>query len=147
MEETPQAVSPDNDASSYRTSTADQKRIAELYPTAKPSPSGLISVITQEGTGTKTPKYGALVTLHYELRLLDGKKVIESSRARNEPLTIPIGVGRVIKAWDEAVMEMKVGEHRTIIVPHYLAYGVTGSPPTIPPYATLVFDMELLSIK
>ncbi len=139
------ASTEENDASTYRISSADQKKVDALFPGQTPSASGLISILRQAGTGPK-PKYGSLVTLHYELRLLDGT-LIESSRTKNDPLLTPIGIGRVIKAWDESVLTMQIGERRTLVVPHYLGYGVTGNPPKIPPYSTLVFDIELLSIK
>lgn len=132
-------------ASAYRMSAADQKLVAEKFPGVPESPSGLRSVLLRPGTGTATPRHGAIVKVKYELRLLDGT-VLENSDKDNkgEPLVVPIGVGRVIKAWDEAVMEMKKGEKRTIVVPHWIGYGVTGNPPKIPPYSTLVFDIELL---
>jgi FKBP-type peptidyl-prolyl cis-trans isomerase len=132
-------------ASAYRMSAADQKLVAEKFPGVPESASGLRSVVLRPGTGTATPRHGTVVKVKYELRNLDGI-VLESSEKDNkgEPLVVPIGVGRVIKAWDEAVMEMKKGEKRTIVVPHWIGYGVTGNPPKIPPYSTLVFDIELL---
>lgn len=131
-------------ASAYRISSADEALIKEKFPDAKETPTGLRMIVRKPGTGPK-PKYGARVTVNYDLRLLDGTQV-ESSLGSGGPLTVAIGVGRVIKGWDEALMEMSKGEKRTLIVPHYLGYGVTGNPPKIPPYATLVFEVELLDI-
>lgn len=130
--------------SAYRISAADEALIKQKFPEAKETATGLRMIVRKPGNGPK-PKYGARVTMNYDLRLLDGTP-IESSLQSGGPLTVPIGVGRVIKAWDEAVMEMSKGEKRTLIVPHYLGYGVTGNPPKIPPYATLVFEVELLDI-
>lgn len=132
-------------ASPYRMSAADQKLVAEKFPGVPESSSGLRSIVLSPGSGATTPRRGTVVKVKYELRLLDGT-VLESSDKDNkgQPLVVPIGVGRVIKAWDEAVMEMKKGEKRRIVVPHWIGYGVTGNPPKIPPYATLVFDLELL---
>jgi FKBP-type peptidyl-prolyl cis-trans isomerase len=83
------------------------------------------------------------VKVHYEGRLIDGK-VFDSSRARGEPATFPLS--GVIKCWTEGVQTMKVGGTAQLICPADLAYGANGSPPTIPPQATLVFDVELLDI-
>lgn len=139
------ADSPLQKASPYRMSAEDQKLVAEKYAGVPESPSGLRSIVLSPGTGTATPRHGRIVKVKYELRLLDGT-LLESSDKDNkgEPLVVPIGVGRVIKAWDEAVMEMKKGEKRRIVVPHWIGYGVTGNPPKIPPYCTLVFDLELV---
>lgn len=131
-------------ASAYRMSSVDEAVIKEKFPEAKETPTGLRMIVRKPGNGTK-PKYGARVTVNYDLRLLDGTQ-IESSLKAGGPLTIAVGVGRVIKAWDEALMEMSKGEKRTLIVPHYLGYGVTGNPPKIPPYATLVFEVEMIDI-
>lgn len=129
-------------ATAYSLSASDEKLIAEKFPGAQKSPSGLMWIVRRPGTGTATPTYGSVAIVDYDLRLLDGT-LIDSSVKDGSPLTIPVGVGRVIKGWDEALMMMKRGEKMTIIVPHWLAYGIAGSPPKIPPYATLVFDIEL----
>jgi peptidylprolyl isomerase len=135
---------PATKAGPFGISERDKKIIAEKFPAAVESPTGLRSIVLKPGTGTATPKRGAIVRVNYELRLLDGRVLESSQTAVGEPLRFPIGVGRVIKGWDEALMEMKLGEKRTLIIPHYLGYGVTGNPPKIPPYATLVFDVELV---
>ena len=80
------------------------------------------------------------------MSLLDGT-LLESSTKNGAPLTFRVGMSRVIKGWDEALLAMKKGERRTLIVPHWLGYGVVGNPPKIPPYATLVFDVELVDFR
>jgi len=121
-----------------------QATIKQKWPKAIATPSGLMYVVTQEGTGEETPKKGATVTAHYTGTLLDGKK-FDSSVDRNQPFQFPVGMGRVIKGWDEAFMAMKKGEKRTLIIPPALAYGAQGAGGVIPPNATLVFDVELIS--
>jgi FKBP-type peptidyl-prolyl cis-trans isomerase len=104
--------------------------------------SGIVIKQTKEGTGPN-PAASDQVKVHYEGRLIDGK-VFDSSIARGEPATFPLG--GVIPCWTEAVQTMKVGGKAQLVCPANLAYGPNGSPPTIPPQSTLVFDVELLEI-
>lgn len=124
---------------------ADADVIRQRYPTATHTPSGLMFVVRAPGTG-ETPKVGDQVIAHYDGRLLDGTP-FDSSYRDNTPLTFRVGTGAVIKGWDEAFLTMRKGEKRTLIVPHWLAYGVTGRPPRIPPRATLVFEVELIDFR
>lgn len=107
--------------------------------------SGLRYVDQVEGTG-ESPKPGQRVRVHYVGTLEDGTK-FDSSRDSGKPLDFAIGTGSVIRGWDEGVMTMKVGGTRKLIVPSNLGYGPSGRPPKIPPNATLVFEVELLSIN
>lgn len=106
--------------------------------------SGLEYEDTQEGTGA-SPQTGQKVTVHYTGRLTNGEK-FDSSRDRGEPFTFTLGVGQVIKGWDEGVATMKVGGTRTLIIPPHLGYGARGAGGVIPPNATLHFDVELIEI-
>jgi peptidylprolyl isomerase len=107
--------------------------------------SGLRYIVKQEGKGNK-PASGKTISAHYTGYLPDGTK-FDSSRDRGQPFQTPIGVGRVIKGWDEAFLDMKVGEKRVLIIPPELGYGAQGTPGgPIPPNATLIFDVELISV-
>lgn len=101
--------------------------------------------IIRRGTGPK-PTNGQQVTTHYTGRLLDGT-VFDSSVDRNSPFDFTLGTGQVIKAWDLCVASMDIGEKCRVTATAEYAYGKAGSPPTIPPNATLVFDLELLDAK
>jgi FKBP-type peptidyl-prolyl cis-trans isomerase len=128
-------------------STAEAAVIDQEFNTATVKPSGLRYLVRVPGTGDATPRRGQEVTVQYEGRLLrDGTK-FDSSYARGKPFTFQVGVGQVITGWDAAILEMKKGEKRTVIIPWWLAYGADGRPPVIPPKTSLVFDIELLDFR
>ncbi|WP_017654724.1 FKBP-type peptidyl-prolyl cis-trans isomerase [Fortiea contorta] len=114
-------------------------------PNVVTTPSGLKYIELEQGTG-ETPKTGQTVIVHYTGTLEDGTK-FDSSRDRRQPFSFKIGVGQVIKGWDEGLSTMKVGDRRQLIIPSELGYGARGAGGVIPPHATLVFDVELLDIK
>ena len=113
------------------------------------TPSGLKIIDLKVGTGP-SPKPGQTCVMNYTGWLYEngnkGKK-FDSSLDRNQPFSFPIGQHQVIAGWDEGVAPMKVGGKRTLIIPPELGYGARGAGGVIPPNATLIFDVELLSVK
>lgn len=126
-------------------------------PTATPTPklkpigkmvknkSGLQYQLFQVGKGA-VAKAGMTVSVHYTGTLENGTK-FDSSLDRGEPIQFVLGSGQVIPGWEEGIAGMKIGEKRKLIIPYKLAYGEQGSPPVIPPKATLIFDVELVDAK
>ena len=113
------------------------------------TPSGLSYDDTQVGTGA-SPSTGQTCMMHYTGWLwVNGEKgaKFDSSVDRGRPFSFPIGMGRVIKGWDEGVASMKVGGKRTLLIPPGLGYGAAGAGGVIPPNATLLFEVELLELK
>jgi FKBP-type peptidyl-prolyl cis-trans isomerase len=99
----------------------------------------------REGTGAEA-KAGNTVTVHYVGTLTNGNK-FDSSRDRGQGFSFQLGAGRVIKGWDQGVAGMKIGGVRKLTIPPELGYGARGFPPVIPPDSTLLFEVELLSVK
>lgn len=108
----------------------------------KTTATGLQYKVEKEGKGAKPTKSDS-VTVHYEGRLLDGT-VFDSSYERKEPVTFK--VTDVIPGWVEGLQLMNEGSKYTLYIPSTLAYGETGAPPSIPPNATLTFDVELIKV-
>ena len=115
---------------------------AAAEPGAKKTTSGAIVTTLKEGKGP-SPKASDTVKVHYHGTLVDGR-VFDSSVQRGQPATFPLA--NVIKCWTEGVQEIKVGGKSRLVCPAAIAYGDRGSPPTIKPGATLVFEVELIEI-
>ncbi|XP_068579475.1 peptidyl-prolyl cis-trans isomerase FKBP4 [Cebidichthys violaceus] len=107
---------------------------------------GVLKLVKREGTGTELPMTGDKVFVHYVGTLVDGSH-FDSSRDRGEKFSFELGKGQVIKAWDIGVATMKVGELCQLICKPEYAYGSAGSPPKIPPNATLLFEVELFEFR
>ena len=106
-----------------------------------------IGVKFRPETCDRKTRNGDTLSVHYTGTLYKNGEKFDSSRDRNSPFSVTLGKGQVIKGWEEGLQEMCVGERRKIIIPSGKGYGANGSPPKIPGGATLVFDVELLSIK
>ena len=107
--------------------------------------SGLQYIEVEAGTGEQA-QAGKTVSVHYTGKFQDGK-VFDTSVPRGEPIEFELGRGNVIKGWDEGIALMKVGGKAQLIIPPNLAYGERGAGGVIPPNATLVFDVELVSVS
>ncbi|KAK9288931.1 hypothetical protein L1049_017402 [Liquidambar formosana] len=123
---------------------SEEKPILKVGEEKEIGKNGLKKKLVKEGQGWETPEKGDEVEVHYIGTLLDGTQ-FDSSRDRGTPFQFKLGQGQVIKGWDEGIKTMKKGEIAIFTIPPELAYGESGSPPTIPPNATLQFDVELLS--
>ena len=107
---------------------------------------GLKIETTQEGSGEQTVTSGDVISVHYTGKLENGT-VFDSSVERGIPFEFQIGQGMVIAGWEQGLLDMKVGEKRTLTIPAEMGYGSRGAAGVIPPNATLIFDVELVSIK
>ena len=107
--------------------------------------SGLYYKINREGSGDY-PSKGKNVSVHYRGMLLDGT-VFDSSYQRNQPIVFPLGMGQVIKGWDEGIALLKRGSSAKLVVPSELAYGSKGAGGVIPPDASLIFEVELIDFR
>lgn len=129
--------------------TQESKQAQEMIPESNKnqdlSPDLQIEVVEQ-GEGEEV-KGGENIAVHYTGTLEDGTK-FDSSLDRGKPFVFTLGIGQVIKGWDMGILGMKVGEKRKLVIPPELGYGKTGTPGgPIPPDATLIFEVELLSIN
>jgi FKBP-type peptidyl-prolyl cis-trans isomerase len=134
------------------------KYLSDNKVKVQPTESGLYYIETKKGNGAK-PEVGKTVKVNYTGRFLDGKVFdtnnekeakaagIFNERRPYEPIEFTLGQGQVIKGWEEGIAMMKVGGKAKLIIPSNLAYGERGVNGAIPPYATLVFDVELVGIK
>ena len=107
--------------------------------------SGLKYIVVSKGNGERAIA-GKTVKVHYT-GYLDNGKMFDSSIERGEPIEFPLGVGQVIKGWEEGIALMNVGDKIRLIIPYDMGYGVEGRPPLIPPRSQLTFDVELIEVK
>lgn len=102
-------------------------------------------MITRRSEG-RQPRPGENVIVNYTGLLTSGVK-FDSSLDRGKPFKFQLGLGRVIKGWDEGIVKLRVGEQATLVIPPQLGYGATGAGGVIPPEATLIFVVELIGIE
>jgi peptidylprolyl isomerase len=153
VSENPRTVETANNASSteviqnetHTSSTTTPSTQDEKPSAATTKETGLMIKDVVVGTGAVATA-GKIVTVHYTGTFTDGTK-FDSSLDSGKPFTFQLGVGQVIKGWDEGVAGMKVGGKRKLTIPPELAYGAAGAPGAIPPNSTLIFDVELLGVK
>jgi len=107
--------------------------------------SGLTYLVTKKTTG-RIAKVGEIVQVNYTGTLTDGTKFDSSRDLGRTPIEFPLGMGRVIKGWDEGIGKLRVGEQAVLVIPSTIAYGARGRG-SIPPDATLIFIVELVGIK
>ena len=140
-------IAPSESTIAPSTPNEAESTIAPSTPneTVTTTASGLQYIDIEVGTGP-SPETGQTVKVHYTGTLEDGTE-FDSSVRRNRPFEFIIGIGQVIKGWDEGVMSMKVGGKRQLTIPPDLGYGSRGAGGVIPPNATLKFDVELLDIS
>lgn len=108
--------------------------------------SGLIIVDNVVGEGLEAAKFDIL-TVHYTGKLEDGTVFDSSKNPGRDPFRFTVGLGQVIRGWDEGFVGMKIGGTRTLTIPPEMGYGVRGSGDVIPPNATLIFEVELLEVE
>jgi peptidylprolyl isomerase len=121
------------------------KELKKLAQGMEQTDSGLYYKIIHDGSGDY-PTKGKNVSVHYKGMLPDGT-VFDSSYQRNEPIVFPLGMGRVIKGWDEGIALLKKGSSAKLVIPSELAYGSRGAGGVIPPDTTLIFEVELVDFR
>lgn len=124
---------------------SEAKKMEALKAGMQQTASGLYYKITKQGNGKQAEK-GNVVAVHYSGRLTNGQEFDNSFR-RGQPIEFPVGVGQVIRGWDEGILLLKEGDAATFLIPSELGYGARGAGGVIPPNAWLVFDVELVKVK
>ena len=130
------------DASLKADAEAEMDKLAAGFEKTE---SGLRYQFIQRGEGKKAAN-GKIVSVHYTGQLPDGK-VFDSSYPRKKPIEFPLGEGNVIEGWDEGIALLRVGDKARFVIPSHLGYGSRGAGGSIPPNATLIFDVELMDVK
>ena len=120
--------------------------VGEERDVSRLSNGGVIKRVLIRGHSDERPEKGDEVTVHYTGKLLDGTK-FDSSVDRGDPFKFRLGVGQVIKGWDEGMAKMSVGQVAKLTCTPDYAYGERGMPPVIPPSSTLVFEVELIGVR
>lgn len=123
----------------------EEEKVAALVEGMEKTSSGLFYKIKSTGDGPKAQK-GQTVAVHYRGTLQDGM-VFDDSYQRGEPISFPVGMGRVIPGWDEGILLLNVGSEASLVIPPDLGYGAAGAGGVIPPNAWLIFDVKLVSAK
>lgn len=123
----------------------DEEIIRNKWPDAMTTPSGMRYVVLKEGSGPK-PLQRQRIKALYRGTLLDGKE-FSAMLDPQKPFEFVLGTRKVIAGWEEGFSDMRAGEKRVLIIPFALGYGLLGRAPDIPNRATLVFEVELLSIE
>lgn len=139
------ALAPLARAQQEKLSPDDLAYVEKTWPNAHKTSTCLRYVVEKQGTG-EPANPGDKVEVLYTGRLLNGK-VFDQQLDPNHPFTFRVRRGQVIVGWDQILQLMRKGDKWIVIVPSQLAYGTRGQPPTIPPDATLVFEMELIGIQ
>jgi FK506-binding protein 1 len=135
-------------SSSFVADYIGSRRSSAMMPSRAAASFMSVEVKSQEpGDGTTFPKPGQRVSVHYTGRLSDGTVFDTSRKDFNRPFSFQIGVNNVIKGWDVGIAKMSLGEKAELTVESSFGYGKRGAPPVIPGDATLIFDVELLSIS
>jgi hypothetical protein len=122
-----------------------RRRVPRTASAGVTTRSGLTYLITKKGKG-RQPKAGETVIVHYTGTLTNGVK-FDSSRDRDQPFSFKLGVGQVIKGWDEGIAKLRVGDQAILVIPAKLGYGAKGAGKVIPPDSTLIFIVELVDVK
>ena len=125
--------------------TLETKKFEQIKEGMQQTPSGLYYKITKQGEGKRAEK-GNVVAVHYSGKLVSGQEFDNSFR-RGQPIEFPVGIGQVIRGWDEGILLLKEGDAATFLIPPDLGYGARGAGGVIPPNAWLIFDVELVKAK
>jgi len=131
----------------YQWSEKDAALLARDFAGALETPGGARYYIRRPGTGTASPQAGQLVTIHYEGRFLFNGQKFDSSSDHGGPYNFAVGRNQALSGWDEALLTMKKGERRTVVLPYWLAYGEKGLRNKVRGKQSVVFDLELVDFR